>query len=256
MTELLNSPVVEIIRIVLDIISVAYLIYFLYSLFQDTNSISILKGFLFIMAINIIANLIGLKTLAWIFQYLVNYFVILVVVLFQPEIRRLLSKIGRSGLSAIREKISPEVAAEIAKAAFIMAEEKTGALIIIEGNVGLKDLVEGAISFEANVKSELLQSIFFNKNILHDGAILIKNESIVAARVMVPNIIVSSSPKTKRSLGTRHRAAIAITQETDAVSIIVSEETGKVSISHNGKLEYGLTHEKFLRRLNEILGSK
>jgi diadenylate cyclase len=253
MMEFLSSPFFEVVKTIFDIIIVAYLIYFLYSLFQDTNSITIVKGFLFIMAINIVANFIGLKTVAWVFRYLVENFVILVVVLFQPEIRRLLSRVGRSGLSAIREKISQEVLGEIARAVYNMSDDKTGALIIIERNVGLRDLVDESVSLDASVKAELLHSIFFKKNLLHDGAVLIESDKIVAARVIIPNIIVSAPLKTKRRLGTRHRAALAITQDTDAVSVIVSEETGKVSIAHNGKLEYDLSQEKFLRRLNEIV---
>ncbi len=258
MSDFWNTPAFTVLKNVLDIISVAYLFYFLYTLFRDTNSISIIKGFLFILAIYLIATLIGLDTLAWVLQYIFSSFVVIAVVLFQPEIRRLFSRIGRSGLSAIREKISRESVQEISRACFMMAEDKTGALIIIARNTGLHDLHETATDIDAGIKAELLLSIFFKNNILHDGAVLIENERITAAHVIIPSLIIGNLSKSriKRPLGTRHRAGIAITTETDALSIIVSEETGKVSLAHDGKLEYDLTPDKLIKRMEDALGHK
>ncbi len=257
MAEFLNTPVILVIRSIIDILSVAYLIYFLYSLFRDTNSITIIKGFLFIIAIYTVAALIGLETLAWTFQYVVTSFVIIVVILFQPELRRLLSRMGRSGFSAIRQKFSQETVQEIARACYLLSEEKTGALIILEQNVGLHDLLEDAVRLDASVQAELIQTIFFHNSPLHDGAILIENERITAARVIIPHLLLDnvSAVRRKKPLGTRHRAALAITTDSDAVGIVVSEETGNVSISYNGKLEYDLGKERFIKRMEEILGS-
>lgn len=258
MTDFLNSPFILVLRNIIDILSVAYLIYFLYSLFRDTNSITIIKGFLFIIAVYLVAALVGLETLAWTFQYVVTSFVIIVVVLFQPELRRLLSRIGRSGLAAIRQKFSRETVQEIARACYTLSEERTGALIILEQNVGLHDLLEDAIELDAAIHAELIQSIFFHNSPLHDGAILIENDRITAARVIVPTLLLDNVNliKKKKQVGTRHRAALAATTESDAVSIVVSEETGQVSIAYNGKLEQDLSKEKFTKRLEEILGSR
>lgn len=256
MAEFLNHPAVMVIKSIIDIGAVAYLIYYLYTLFEETNSFTIMKGFLFVIAITIIANLLGLSTLSWIFQYLFSSLIVLLVVLFQPEIRKMLSQVGAAGLFISRQKISREAVEEIANAAQMMSEERIGALIIIERNVGLKDLVENATQLDAVVKAELLVSIFFKNNILHDGGVVISGNKIAAARVIVPSLLVNISAKTKRQIGTRHRAGIAITAETDAVSVIVSEETGHISIGHGGKIEYDLSDEKFERRLNEILGIK
>ncbi len=251
MMNIPGSSAPQWIRNGIDILVVAYLFYFLYKLFQDTKSISLIKGLLVIVVIYFLAGFLELKTLAWIFKYLVNYFVILIVILFQPEIRRVLSRFGRGGLSAFQKKISKETLEEICESVFLLSEEFTGALIIVERNMGLQDLVEEAIELDAKVKSELLLSLFYKGTPLHDGAIIIEEDKIVAARVMIPTIMIGSL-KIRRNVGTRHRAGLAITTETDAVSIIVSEETGKISLASNGKLEYGLSHEKLLKRLTEL----
>lgn len=247
-----DSWIIQALKNIIDIVCVAYLFYFSYKLFEDTNSISIIKGFIVIVIIYAVANLAELKTLEWIFKYVVNYFVILVVVLFQPEIRKVLNRLGQSGISAIRGKVSLETLNEITRASFLLAAQKMGGLIIIEHKVGLKQLLEEATDIEAIVKAELLYSIFYKGNILHDGAVLISGEKIRAARVMIPTIKLDAIQKLKIGLGTRHMAGIAATVDSDAVCVIISEEKGSVSIAHNGKLEYELNREEFTRRIHEI----
>jgi diadenylate cyclase len=251
---ILNSQVIFWIKSAVDIVAVAYLFYFLYKLFEDTNSISIVKGFILVIAIYAIANFVGLKTLAWIFKYVVGYFVILVVVLFQPEIRRVLSRMGQSGLAGVLVKLSKETLAEITEAAWLLSEKRLGGLIIIERKVGLKHLLDESVQLDAAVKSELLLSIFYKGTVLHDGAVLIEGEKIAGARIIIPSVRIDAVLDRKSGLGTRHRAGIAVTIDTDAVSVIVSEETGHISIAYNGKLEYNLGFEVFVRRLNEIMG--
>ena len=255
MPDILNLPAIQVIKTILDILVVTYLIYFLYSLFHETNSITILKGFVFLIVINIVANLFEFTTLAWILQYVVNYFVILVVVLFQPEIRRILSQVGRRGLASIRGKISRETMEELTRGAFYLGENRTGALIILERSVGLKDLLDDSVQLDAMLKSELLASIFFKNSLLHDGAIIVQDQKIIAARVIIPSVMIDAATIHKRGLGTRHRAGVAVTVDSDAIAIIVSEETGGVSIAYNGELDYHLSQERFVRRLNEIFGN-
>jgi diadenylate cyclase len=252
MEYLLNIPIVQFFINAIDILAVAYFIYFLYTLFEDTNSITILKGFIVIIAISIIANISGLNTLAWLFKYVITYGVILIVVLFQPEIRRLLSRVGRSGLGAIKGKITEEALMELSRTIIMLSEDKIGALIIFERNVGLRDLIEESVKLDALIQTDLIISIFYKGNVLHDGALIVEGDKLIAARVIIPGVIVEAF-KTKKRLGTRHRAGVAITVDTDAISIIVSEENGKISLAHNGKLEYDIPAEKFSRRLNEIL---
>lgn len=254
MEALFNSSVIQVIKAVIDIVCVAYIFYFSYKLFEDTNSITIIKGFIVIAVIYFVANFLDLKALAWIFKYVVSYFVILVVVLFQPEIRKVLSRIGQSGWSGITGKVTQESVNEITRAAMQMSEQKMGGLIIIEEKVGLRQLLDESIQMDAQVQSELLLSIFYKGSILHDGAVLIKGDRIIAARVIIPSVIIEAFIKAKSGLGTRHRAGIAVTADSDAVSFIISEETGALSIAHKGRLEQDLSFEKFLRRTNEILG--
>ncbi len=254
MENLLDSSVIQIIKNIIDIVCVAYLLYFIYKLFEDTNSITIIKGFFVVVVIYVIAKFIDLKTLAWIFRYVVSYFVILLVVLFQPEIRRVLSRIGQSGIAGISGKVSMETLNEISEAIYRMSEKRIGGLIILERKVGLKQLLDEAVQLDSAVKAELLLSIFYKGSILHDGAVLIQGDRISAAQVIIPSVKVEAMLKSKSGLGTRHRAGIAVTTDSDAISIIVSEETGKVSIAYKGKIEQEIAYENFTERINEIWG--
>jgi diadenylate cyclase len=244
--------VIQVVRSAVDILCVAYILYFVYKLFEDTNSISIILGFIFVLAVNGAANLLGLKTVAWIFQLLVSYFVVLLVVLFQPEIRKVLTRIGQSGIRGFGTNVTMESLNEITEAVLAMSEARSGSLIIVERNVGLKHLLEESTHLDAEVKSELIQAIFYKGNPLHDGAVMVQGKRIIAANVMVPSIKVEVIQKMKRGKGTRHRAGVAVTSDSDAVSIIVSEENGDISIAQKGKLEGPLPSEHFIRRMNEI----
>jgi diadenylate cyclase len=254
MEKILSIEWLNIIKNIVDICAVAYLFYFLYSIFENTNSVSILKGFIIILILNIIAKFAGLKTLEGIFQYVMNNFVLLIVVLFQPEIRKILNRIGQSGIAGIKSKFSRGVVNEISQAVAKMAEEKVGALILIEQNVGLKDFIEGGVILNCDVSKEAIWSIFYKGNPLHDGAIVISEDKILAARVLIPSIVCDTKENKDANFGTRHRAGIYVTQDTDAVAIVVSEEKGSISLGYKGKFEFNLSTENFVRRLNEILG--
>ncbi len=258
MEALFRSDFSLLIRIILsavDILCVAYLFYFIYKLFEDTNSISIIKGFIVIIVLYAIAHFMELKTVELIINYVLPYIVIMLVVLFQPELRKFLTRIGQSGLSGIRG-LSPETINEITRAASMMAETKTGGLIIIEKRVGLKQLLEESIPLDAAVKAELLISIFHKGNILHDGAVLITGDKIRAARIIIPSVKVDARLKKKTGYGTRHLAGISVTSDSDAFSVIISEENGTISIANKGKIESDLTEEQFIRRFNEIVGAE
>ncbi|MGA2141471.1 MAG: diadenylate cyclase [Brevinematales bacterium] len=258
MEALLHSDFSMWIRIflsVVDILCVAYLFYFIYKLFEDTNSISIIKGFIAIIVLYAIAHFMELKTVEWIINYLLPYIVIMVVVLFQPEIRKFLTSLGQSGLSGLRG-MSAETINEIVKAAALMSETKTGGLIIVEKNVGLKQLLEESVPLDAAVKAELLISIVHKGGILHDGAVLITGDRIRAARMIIPSVKVDARLKKKTGFGTRHLAGISVTSDSDAFSIIISEETGTISIANKGKIESDLTEEQFIRRINEVVGAE
>lgn len=259
MLETLNlitaSPVFTVVKSLIDLVAVAYLFYFLYQLFENTNSISVVKGFVLVLVIYALSNFIGLKTLTWIFQYVVSSFPILVVVLFQPEIRRVLTRIGQNGWAAITTKVSRETVIEVTEAALLMSERREGGLIIIERKVGLKHLLEEAVILDAEVKSELLEAIFHKGGVLHDGAVLVQGDKITGARIIIPSVRIDQEViRHTPGLGTRHRAGVALTVDTDALTVIISEESGHMSLAHRGRLEYNLSVEKLSRRLNEIIG--
>ncbi len=248
------SLIIKIILSIVDIVCVAYLFYFIYKLFEDTNSISIIKGFIAVVILYAVAHFMELKTVEWIINYVLPYSVIMIVILFQPEIRKFLTRVGQGGLSGIRG-MSLETINEISKAVISMAESKTGGLIIIEKSVGLKQLLEESVPLDAMVKSELIISIFHKGNILHDGAVLISGEKIKAARIIIPSVKVEAHLKKRSGFGTRHLAGIAVTSDSDALSIIVSEESGSISIAHKGKIESELTQDHFIRRIHEMVGA-
>ncbi len=252
MEKIFNLELVGVLRNIFDICAVAYVFYFLYSIFENTNTISILKGFIAILIINALSKIAGLKTLEWIFQYVMNNFVLLIVVLFQPEIRKILNRIGQRGIAGIRTYLPREVVKEIIEASLEMSKTNTGALILIEQNVGLKNLLENSVILNSEVSKEVLTSIFYKGNPLHDGAVIISEDKIIAARIMIPSIASDELNGTK--VGTRHRAAMYVSDETDAIAIIISEEKGSLSIACNGKFEFDLTEENFIRRINELLG--
>lgn len=235
----------------IDILLVAGILYFLYTIFRDTNSMTIVKGFLVVLAVYVIADFFQLSTLAWILRYIVGNFVILAVVLFQPEIRRIFSQVGQGG--PVFHKPYSNVVEELAEAVFEMARQKMGALILIERNVGLRHLMEDALAIDARLSKEMLFSIFYKGNILHDGAVVIQGDRIVAARVIIPAVKIDAI-KTKRfKYGTRHLAGIAITSECDALALIVSEEKGTVSLATEGHLAFDLEYENLKRKLYELL---
>ncbi|MGC8765267.1 MAG: diadenylate cyclase CdaA [Brevinematia bacterium] len=252
MEKILNIEWIQLIKNILDICAVAYVFYFLYSIFENTNTISILKGFVAILIINAVSRIAELKTLEWIFQYVMNNFVLLVVVLFQPEIRKILNRIGQRGIAGIHTYLPGEIVREIVDACLEMSKSRTGALILIEQSVGLKHLLENAVILNSEVSKDALLSIFYKGNPLHDGGVVISEDKIAGARVMVPSIV--SDKLNDKNLGTRHRAAMYVSDETDAIAIVVSEEKGSISIAHNGRFEFDLTEEDFIRRTNELLG--
>lgn len=254
MFNIASVEVTQWIKNILDICAVAYVFYFLYSIFENTNSISILKGFVAILIIDALAKIAGLRTLEWIFQYVMNNFVLLIVVLFQPEIRKILNRIGQSGIAGIKSRFSREVINEIIEAVITMSDEQVGSLMLIEQNVGLKNFLEGAVILNCEVSKEAILSIFYKGNPLHDGAVIISEDKILAARVIIPSVYSESNSTMQVCVGTRHRAGLYVSQDTDALAIIVSEEKGTISLAYKGKLEFAVPKEIFIRRVNEILG--
>jgi len=235
----------------IDIALVAAVLYFLYTIFRDTNSMNIARGFILVLVIYIAADFLQLSTLAWILRYIVGNFVILAVVLFQPEIRRVFSHLGQ-GTPFLHKQYS-NVVEELAETTFEMARESMGALILIERNVGLRHLMEDALVIDAKLSKEMLFSLFYKGNVLHDGAVIIQGERIVAARVIIPAVKIDALKNKHHKYGTRHLAGIAISSESDAIALIVSEEKGSVSLAIGGHLSFDMDYESLKRKLYELL---
>ena len=219
---------------VLDIFIVAYLIYKLLMLTKETRASAVLKGLVMLIAASWISDLLGLTALSWVLQNVVANGAVVLVILFQPELRKALEQIGRG---AIRERAtgseSAQIVSEITHCMLNLSRRRVGALIVIEQRIGLKDVVETGTTLNSEISSALLENIFEPNTPLHDGAVVIRGNRIMAAACI---LTLSEGKGISRELGTRHRAAIGITETTDAISLIVSEETGIISMAVDGKL--------------------
>ncbi|MBN2402858.1 MAG: diadenylate cyclase CdaA [Spirochaetes bacterium] len=222
------------IRNVLDIIIVSFILYWAYSFLSHTRAIQLLKGIIVIAIVALLSNMLRLDTLNWLITNLTTYLVILIIILFQPELRRLITQFGQKNwLSGTEVNNEPFQLDELVNALVAMAEIKIGALIVIERNTGLRSYIESGVSIDAIISEELIRTIFYPNTFLHDGAIIIQEGRISAAACYLP---LSDSRQLKKYHGARHRAALGIAEETDALVLVSSEETGNISIMVNGKI--------------------
>lgn len=238
---------------ILDVLVVWYIIYKLIKLVQGTKAIQLFKGVAVFIVIRILAEMLGLHTLSWLMNQVITYGVIAAIVIFQPEIRRGLEHLGRSSFfraSKQERKKDEKMVLALDKAVQYMSKRKIGALIAIERNTGLEEYVETGIPLDADITGELLINIFIPNTPLHDGAVIIQNEKIAVSSAYLP---LSESMLIPKEFGTRHRAAVGISEVSDAVTLVVSEETGDVSITLNNELLAGLTQEEYLAILRREL---
>lgn len=239
--------------LVMDLAIVLFISYYIIRILRQTRAKQIVKGILMLVFLVIIAKVFNMVILNFILTNFVTYGVILLIVVFQPEIRNVFEKLGRSklvGVFDIDDNIMVKHSiSEIVKAVEIMSLKKIGALIVIERNTKVSEVLKEGINLSAKVSSELIQNIFMPRTPLHDGAIVIDKSEILAAKCILPLASEVSVPK---NLGTRHRAAVGITEISDALVIVVSEETGIISLVENGKLRRELTGDT----LKELLLTK
>ena len=242
------------IKDLIDILLVAYLLYQTYRLMKDSGSINIFVGILvFIISWLIVSQVLEMRLLGSIFDKLVSVGVLALIVLFQDEIRKFLITVGshkrwgnvlRFLKTSNQEKIERSDILPIVMACMSMSKTKTGALIVIEKNIPLNEIIRSGETINADVNQRLIENIFFKNSPLHDGAMIIRHKQIVAAGCILP---VSHDLNIPKELGLRHRAAMGVSQETDALAIIVSEETGGISIAHKGQFHLRLTAEELER---------
>jgi diadenylate cyclase len=238
----------------IDILLVTFVIYKLITLIRGTRAVQLLKGMMVIVAVWLLSSFFGLKTLSWLMSQAMTYGVLAVLIIFQPELRRALEQLGRGRFFSRSnhpddEKIT-KVIAETVKSIQYMAKRRIGALIVFERETGLSDYIETGISIEGKATSELLINIFIPNTPLHDGAVIIRKDQIMAAGCYLP---LSENPFISKELGTRHRAALGLSELTDSIAVIVSEETGQVSISKNGEVHRDLNDEELLELFDEEL---
>lgn len=229
---------------IVDILIVTVLIYAIVSFIRETRAWTLLKGIGLIAVVGILAMIFQLNTISWIIKNTLSVGIIAVIIVFQPEMRTALERLGRkvsTESSDYEGKVTKETATEIAKACIEMSKVKTGALIVIENKVGLREYSKTGIDIDANVKSALLINIFEHNTPLHDGAVIIKNNRILSATCYLP---LTESLEVSKELGTRHRAAIGLSEKADALVLVVSEETGNISIVQKGKIEFRYESEK------------
>ncbi len=220
-------------RNILDILIVAFILYWIYYFLSNTRAVQLLKGIIIIVVVAILSNLIKLETVNWLITNLTSYVVIAVIILFQPELRRLITQFGQRGW--ISSVISNETFPldELVNSIIAMSEERIGALVVIERNTGLKSYAESGVIINSHLSEELMRTIFHPNTPLHDGAIIIQLGRITAAACYLP---LSDSKILKKHHGARHRAALGISEETDALVVVTSEETGNISIMVNGRI--------------------
>jgi diadenylate cyclase len=233
---------------VIDVIVVAVIVYQAFLLMRGTRAMQMLLGLLILALLYFAAQLGGLSTVHWIFSTTLPYFVFAVIVLFQAEIRVALAQIGRTPFA----RLAPgrvDRYEDIILAARYFSEHRIGALIVIERKTGLRTYIESGIALDALLGYDLLQTIFSPMGPLHDGAVIIRGERIAAAACFLP---ISMNPALSGKLGTRHRAGIGVTEETDAVSVIVSEVTGAMSIAAAGAIELDVTVDRLRERFGDL----
>lgn len=246
------------VKIGVDIALVWYVLYKLIMLIRGTKAIQLLKGIVIVLGVRMASIILDLQTLQYITNQAILWGFLAIIILFQPELRRALEQLGRGSLFSRSNKSAEETLEQsvdaIVKSCNYMAKRRIGAIITIERETGIDDYAETGIPINGKLTQELLTNIFTPNTPLHDGAVIIKNDQIVAAACYLP---LSESPFISKELGTRHRAAVGISEVTDALTIVVSEETGNISCTKNGELRRELgqdeLHEYLLINLSTIV---
>jgi diadenylate cyclase len=251
LAQLLRRPTVSWWDVV-DILLVSVLIYELLLLIRGTRAVQMALSAGFLIGLFFVSRWFDLETVNWVIRNLAPYVGFAIIVLFQADIRRALAHFGRAPFFKYFERATSadESIEDLVVAASTLAARRIGAIIVIERQIGLRNYIEGGIPLDATITYDLVATIFQPGSPLHDGAVIVQGDRIAAAACFLP---LSINPKVSRELGTRHRAALGITEENDAIAIVVSEETGAITVALAGALERGLTPESLRDRLRALL---
>ncbi len=236
---------------VIDIVLVACVVYQLLMIVKGRRAAHILTGLAVLGAVYVASTMLGLELLSTLLAKIAPYLPFVLIVVFQSEIRRLLSRIGHRRLFSLGNRLQRrEFTEEIVLAIVQLSQTKTGALIVLERDIGLRTFIESGVVMDAALSRDLLLTIFQNGSALHDGAVIVQRDKIAAAACFLPLTV---KPLAARKLGTRHRAAIGITEETDCLSLVVSEETGRISVAAFGDIEFDVDVKRLEERIHEHL---
>ncbi|KAB2953474.1 TIGR00159 family protein [Heliorestis acidaminivorans] len=243
---------------IIDIMLVAYIIYRLTMFIKGTRAVQLLKGFGVLIIASYLSEALNLTTLSWILKQAWTALIVALPIVFQPELRRTLEQLGRgklfrSSVPIMGEEDRSQLIGEIVRAVGILTKNKIGALIIFERQTGVNDVIETGTKIDGKVSAEFMVNIFIPNTPLHDGAVVIQGDRVAAAGCYLP---LTDNTDLSKELGTRHRAGIGITEQSDAVSVIVSEETGTISIAVDGEINRFLDETSLSARLEELLQPK
>ena len=222
---------------VVDVIIVAIVIYQIYRMIKNTRALALATGIFVLLIATLVSRWLNLHVIYWLLQKTITVLLVALPIVFQPELRRALEKLGRvpliAGSDNLRNEEMKKVIRELVTAAEILSRDRTGALMVLEQKIGLSDYIETGIEIDGKVSEEILINIFIPNTPLHDGAVIIRGDRIMAAGCLLP---LTEDDRLSKELGTRHRAGIGMSEQSDAIVLIVSEETGKISISYAGTL--------------------
>lgn len=252
------NNIVTVLKNILDVLIVWFVFYYiLKNLRKNVKMVLLFKGIIFIIILKIVSDILDLTTIGYILNYLIMWGPLALIIIFQPEIRNVLEQLGRSQLLGRHKVLTVDererVVYEITSAMEQLRKNRIGALIVVERDNSLHDYIEKSKKIYAEISSDLLISIFFPNNPLHDGGVIIQGDKITSAGAVFPT---SDNVKISKRLGTRHRAALGISEEMDCISLVVSEETGRLSMAIGGELFYNLTLEELRLKLLEELRPK
>ncbi len=251
LTSFFNRPPISAWDVV-DILVVSFLVYEALKLIRGTRAMQMAIGSVVVILLLYLSRAFPLRTVGWLIRNVLAYLPFAAIVLFQQDIRRALSNIGRAPFFRYlgRSERTTETIEEVITAAGMLAKARVGAIIVIEREIGLRNFIESGIPIDATVSYDLLTTIFQPSTPLHDGAVIISEDRVAAAACFLP---LSVSPRLDRELGTRHRAAIGLTEESDALCVVVSEERGELSLARNGRLARNLSPDDLRQRLEQAL---
>lgn len=245
----------ESIKDIIDILIVSYIIYKVLNMVRGTRAVQLLKGILVLVIIWALSTLLDLYTLKWLMNQIYTFGIFAIFIIFQPELRRGLEQLGRGkffGRTSENDEEVSKLIGEVIKAMNYLSQRKIGALIVFERATGLNEFTESGIPMRSVVSSELLINIFIPNTPLHDGALIMQDGQIAAAACYLP---LSENPFISKELGTRHRAAIGISEVADSVSVVVSEETGQISLAINGQIVRDIKEESLISKLHKELSA-